>query len=148
MWLDDMPLSIRQDVGLMRIESLDPTIAFNAYIDDLFAATPEPLQDVDSVLSLRLDERFQIEVTQGGSTFDVPAVFEVPENRGTVSPPYIFVTPLIVGTLDTENSSADIIDNYTANGAFVRPTTIALELEFRINGKPNARRTCEGSPDF
>ena len=90
LWLGDMPNTLRQDVGFMRLRSLDPTIAFNASMEDLIAATPEPIQDVGAAMLARQDGRYQVQVEAVNT--DVPAILDLPENPGTRPMPYILIT--------------------------------------------------------
>jgi len=131
LWLGDMPAGLRQTVGLLRLRSLDPTVAFNASIDDLIAGTPEPLQDVDAALLARLDRRFRVPVE--GTLTDVPAIVDLPENPGERTPPYILITPWSVQAVGHRGGSGEVIDNHTATGAFMRPPPREIQLEYRID---------------
>jgi hypothetical protein len=130
-WIGDMPASLRAAVGILRLVSLDPTVAFNASIDDLIAVTPEPLQDVDAALLERLDKRFSINVS--GNRNKVPALIDVPEHPGSRTLPYILITPVAVQPGSDRGGSGEIIDNYTIDGSFFRPTPLMLQIEYRID---------------
>jgi hypothetical protein len=78
---------------VLRLRSLDPTVAFAASIDDLLATTMEPLQDVDTALLAGVDRQFQVSIE--GTLTDVSAIVDLPENPGERTPPYILITPLV-----------------------------------------------------
>lgn len=123
LWLGDMPAALRQAVGILRLQSLDATTAFTAAVDDIVAVRPEPVGDVEAVLVARLEE-----------VVGAPAVLlDVPENPGTRTRPFVLVTPWSVVPLDRLAASDEVIDNYTDDGAFVRPAPASLQLEYRID---------------
>jgi hypothetical protein len=131
LWLGDMPAGLRQAVGVLRLRSLDPTVAFTASIDDLLATTMEPLQDVDTALLARLDRQFQVSIE--GTSTDVPAIVDLHENPGERTPPYILITPWSVQAVGERGGSGEIIDNHTTTGAFVRPAPQEIQLEYRVD---------------
>jgi hypothetical protein len=91
LWLGDMPSALRQAVAVLRLRSLDRTVAFRAAVDDLVATRPEPIVDTDAALLRRLDQAFSVVVS--GTPTNVPAVVSVPENPSTQTPPYILIIP-------------------------------------------------------
>ncbi|WP_414583846.1 hypothetical protein [Scytonema sp. PCC 10023] len=137
MWLGDMPSSLRQAISILRLHSLDAGIGFTAVIGDLIATTPTPIQDVDAVFLNRLNKRFQV-VVDGTST-DVPAIIDLPENPGTRTLPYILITPWSIQLQDNTTGSGELIDNYTlatngsSAGAFIQPAQQSLRLDFSID---------------
>jgi hypothetical protein len=131
LWLGDMPADLRHAVGVLRFRSLDPTVAFTAALDDLLGVTTEPLQDVDTALLARLDRRYRV-LVEGAST-EVPALVDLPENPGNRALPYILITPWSIQPLGERGASADIVDNYTTTGAFVRPAPQDIQLEYRVD---------------
>jgi hypothetical protein len=123
LWLADMPAPLHRAIGYLRLRSLDPTTAFEAAIDDIVAVRPEPVGDVEAALVARLEGL-------GG----LPTVLvDVPENPGTQTPPFVLVTPWSLAPLDRVAAADEIVDNYTETGAFVRPATASLQLEYRID---------------
>ncbi len=110
LWLGDMPELLRQAVTTLRLSSLDGSIAFSAALGDVIAGTPEPLQDVESALLQRLDNRFQVNVS--GTPTDVPAIVDLPENPGGRTPPYILIIPWSVQAKGERGGSGELIDNY------------------------------------
>jgi hypothetical protein len=131
LWLGDMPAGLRQAVGFLRLRSLDPTVAFTASIDDLIAATLEPLQDVDVALLTRLDRRFRVPIE--GTLTEVPAIIDLPESPGERTPPYILIIPWSVQVIGQRGGSGEVIDNHTATGAFVRPSPREIQLEYCVD---------------
>ncbi|MFG2741232.1 hypothetical protein ACGFY0_14375 [Streptomyces chartreusis] len=117
LWLGDMPTALRRAVGLLRLRCPAPAPAFRAAVDDLAAGTPEALRDVGAALLGRLAEL----VT------DVPAYFDVPPER---RPPYVLISPLAVLPLPAPGGT--VVDNETADGAYVRPRPRQLRLDYRI----------------
>jgi hypothetical protein len=137
LWLADMPASLRQAVGILRLRSLDATVAFTASMDDLIAAIPEPLRDVEAALLARLDRRFQV-VIEGALT-DVPAIIDVPENPGERTLPYLLIIPWSIQVIGQRGGSGDLIDNHTTTGAFVRPPPQEIQLEYGVDVFVQAR---------
>jgi hypothetical protein len=131
LWLGDMPSALRQAVAVLRLRSLDRTVAFRAAVDDLVATRPEPLADTDAALLRRFDKAFSV-VVAGAST-KVPAVVSVPDNPPTETPPYILIIPWKVLPLGRPAVARDIVDNHTAGGAFVRPPPGAVQLEYAVD---------------
>jgi hypothetical protein len=131
MWLGDMPPAVRQAVAVMRLRSLDRTVAFRAAVDDLVATRPEPLVDTDAALLGRLDRAFSVVVA--GTPTKVPAVVSVPENPSTQAPPYILIIPWKVLPLGRPAAARDVVDNYTQGGAYVRPAPAAIQLEYALD---------------
>lgn len=129
--LDDMPAALREAVAVLRIRSLDASVAFEAAIDDLMAVRPEPLADVDSALLARFDETFEVAVD--GEPTLVPALIDVPESPGQRTPPFILITPWSVVALDRRAGGDEIVDNHTDAGAFVRPAPRSVQLDFKID---------------
>jgi hypothetical protein len=128
LWLDDMPSDLRGAVGFLRLRALAPAIPFSAAIDDLIAVTPEPLQDADAALQARLHNRFEVSGA-GGSTL-VAALIH-PSDPVPSDAPYILITPWSV-TPAAGRPGADLVDNFTPGGAFVRAAPEALTLEYRL----------------
>lgn len=137
MWLGDMPSSLRQAIEILRLHSLDAGIGFTAAIGDLIATTPTPIQDVDAVFLNRLNNRFQVVVD--GTSMDVPAIIDLPENPGTRTLPHILITPWSIQLQDSTTGNGELVDNYTlaANsspaGAFIQPAQQPLRLNFSID---------------
>jgi hypothetical protein len=131
LWLGDMPAGLRQALGVLRIRSLDVTVAFEAAVDDLVAVRPEAVQDVDGALLARFHNAFEVDVA--GSRTPVPAILDVPENPGARTPPFILITPWSVVPLERRSGTDESIDNYTDGGAFVRTPPASLQLEFRLD---------------
>jgi len=126
-----MPGALRQAVAVLRLRSLDRTVAFRAAMDDLVATRPEPLVDTDAALLGRFDKVFSVVVA--GSSTKVPAVVSVPENPPNPTPPYILIIPWKVLPLGRPAAVQDIVDNYTEGGAFVRPALAAIQLEYAVD---------------
>jgi hypothetical protein len=131
LWLEDMPNNLRQAVSFLKIRSLDANVAFNAAISDPIAATLEPIQDVDTALLRRLDGRFSALVRSIPT--NIPAFVDLPENPGDRTLPYILVTPWSVQPQRERGGSGEIIDNYTTEGAFVRPSPWLVQLDYSID---------------
>jgi hypothetical protein len=131
LWLGDMPAALRQALAVMRLRSLDRTVAFRAAMDDLIATRPEPLVDTDAALLGRLDQAFSIVVA--GTPTTVPAVVSVPENPSNQTSPYILIIPWKVLPLGRLATAGDVVDNYTQGGAHVRPAPAAIQLEYALD---------------
>ena len=77
---------------MLRLRSLDPTVAFAASIDDLLATTMEPLQDVDTALLAGGDRQFQVSIE--GTLTDVSAIVVLPQLTVVMFPaPALVVEP-------------------------------------------------------
>jgi hypothetical protein len=135
LWLGDMPVGLRQAVGFLQLRSLDPTVAFSGSMDCIIAVTSEPLQDVEQAILDRLNNRFQ--VSSEGGIIDVPAIIDLPENPGQRTSPYILITPLSIKP--NKEGSGEIVDNYTTEGAFFRPSPSMFQLEYIISIFSNER---------
>jgi hypothetical protein len=122
LWLGDMSAALRQAVGFLRLQSLDPTVAFDAALDDVLAVRPEPIGDVQAALLARLAD-----------AVDASVILDVPENPGTRTRPFVLVTPWSVVPLERRTGADEITDNYTDTGAFVRPAPASLQLEYRVD---------------
>jgi hypothetical protein len=122
LWLDDMPADLRPAVGVLRIASLDATIAFDAAVDDLVAVRPEAVSDVDAALQECFD-----------GMLDVPAILDLPENPGPRTPPFILITPWSVLPREPRTGTDEVVDNHSEGGAFVRPAPAQVQLEYRID---------------
>jgi hypothetical protein len=131
LWLEDMPNSLRQAVSFLKLRSLDAKVAFSSTISDPIAATLEPIQDVDTALLRRLDGRFSALVR--AILTNIPAFVDLPENPGDRTLPYILVTPWSVQPQRERGGSGEIIDNYTTEGAFVRPSPWLVQLDYSID---------------
>jgi hypothetical protein len=131
LWLADMPAAMRSAVGVMRLRSLNPGIAFVASIDSLIATTPDPIQDVEAALLGRLHNRFQ--VVTGGGPISVPALFDMPEIQQTPAMPFILITPWSLRRNPAEREGGELIDNFTAQGAYVRPPAGRLRLQYSLD---------------
>jgi hypothetical protein len=129
-WLGDMPAALRQSLGALRLRSLDPTFGFTADVDELIAATPQAVHDVEAALAQRLGK---LDLIVDNQTVMVPVVVEVPEAPATSAPPYVLVTPWAVSPPVDAASSGDIIDNFTDQGAYVRPPLRRLVLDYRVD---------------
>jgi hypothetical protein len=123
-----MPADLRQAVGVLRIAGLDPTIGFDAAVDDLVAVRPEAVNDVDAALLERFD-----------GILDVPAILDLPENPGARTPPFILITPWSVLPLERRAGTDEVVDNHTDGGAFVRPAPAMLQLEYRVDAFAGTR---------
>jgi hypothetical protein len=128
LWLDDMPADLRQAVGVLRMASLDATIAFDAAVDDLLAVRPEAVSDVDAALLERFD-----------GMLDVPAILDLPESPGSRTPPFILITPWSVLPLERRTGTDEVVDNHTDGGAFVRPAPAHIQLEYRVDAVAGTR---------
>lgn len=131
LWLADMSEAMRAAVGVLRLRSLDPTVAFAAAIDSLIATAPEPVQDVEAALHARLHERFEVATADG--PLWVPAVFDLPEGEPGHPLPYILITPWSLERLPAERGGGAIIDNHTEQGAYVRPPAERLRLRYSLD---------------
>jgi hypothetical protein len=131
MWLGDMPPALREAVAVLRLRSLDRTVAFRAAVDDLVATRSEPLADTDAALLGRLDQAFY--VVARGTSIKVPAVVSVPESPPDQSRPYILIIPWKVLPLGRAAAGQEIVDNHTPGGAFVRPAPTAIQLEYAVD---------------
>ncbi len=129
--LDDMPTAIRRAVGVLRLRSLDPEIAFTAALDDLLAVTPQPFADVDAALIARFAGAYQV----GPRT--VAAILDLPEVAGTRTAPYLLITPWSAEL--TPRPGADLIADRTGGGASVRPAPVDLLLAFRLDVHARSR---------
>ncbi len=110
LWLGDMPEELREAVVTFRLRRLDASVVFNVALGDVIAGTPEPLQDVESALLQRLDNRFQVNVS--GMPTNVSAIVDLPENPGGRTPPYILIIPWSVQAKGERGGSGELIDNY------------------------------------
>ena len=131
LWLENMPVGLRTAVGGIRLQGLTPEIAFSASVAHLLGAVPELLSDVDAALLAALDTRFQVMVDSVNT--DVPAVIALPENPAPQEMPHILITPWSVTPGRIETQRAEIIDNFTSEGAFVRPLPKMLQLGFSVD---------------
>jgi hypothetical protein len=131
LWLADMPAAMRSAVGVMRLRSLNPEIAFVASIDSLIAMTPDPIQDVEAALLGRWHNQFQV-TTNGGPT-SVPALFDVPEIQQNPAMPFILISPWSLRRNPAEREGGELIDNFTAQGAYVRPPPERLRLQYSLD---------------
>jgi hypothetical protein len=122
--LDDMPAPIRRAVGVLRLRSLDPEIAFTAALDDLLAVTPQPFADVDTALIARFSA-YRV----GMRT--VAAILDLPEVPGTRTAPYLLITPWSAEL--TARPGAELVADRTDRGASVRPAPVDLLLAFRLD---------------
>jgi hypothetical protein len=131
MWLGDMPVTLRQAVAVMRLRSLDRTIAFLATVDHLIATRPEPLIDTDAAMVRTFDQAFSVVVA--GTSTKVPAVVSVPDKPSSQTRPFILIIPWKVLPLGRPAVAQDIVDNHTETGAFVRPALAAIRLEYAVD---------------
>jgi len=123
--LDDMPTAIRRAVGVLRLRSLDPEIAFTAALDDLLAVTPQPFADVDAALIARFDGAYRV------GTRAVAVILDLPEVPGTRTAPYLLITPWSAEL--TPRPGAELVTDRTDRGASVRPAPVDLLLAFRLD---------------
>jgi hypothetical protein len=130
LWLADMPNDLREAVGAVRVRGVRP-LGFQGAMDELIATTHEPVQDVEAAFLGRLHEQFLIDVA--GTLTAVPAVVHLPEAPSTPDFPYILLTPWSVRLQRQLGSGSELIDNYTADGAHVRPTPQTLEFDYQID---------------
>jgi hypothetical protein len=128
--LDDMPAAIRRAVGVLRLRSLDPEIAFTAALDDLLAVTPQPFADVDTALIARFSA-YRV------GTRTVAAILDLPEVPGTRTAPYLLITPWSAQL--TPRPGAELVTDRTARGASVRPAPVDLLLAFRLDVHARSR---------
>jgi hypothetical protein len=131
LWLADMLAAMRSAVGVMRLRSLNPEIAFVASIDSLIATTPDPIQDVEAALLARWHNQFR--VTTGDGSTSVPALFDVPEIQQNPGLPYILITPWSLRPSPAEREGGELIDNFSAQGAYVRPPPGRLHLQYSLD---------------
>lgn len=129
---------LRGSVSAIRLRTLEDSFSFTALLGDLLATLLEPLQDVDTTLLDRLDNRFQI------SDVPVPAIMDLPENPGDRSRPYLLITPWSVQPDGERGGSGDIIDNYWIDengqtGACVRPPLWQVQLDYAIDAFADER---------
>lgn len=131
LWLGDMPEALKRSVQSFTLRSLGTDISFNAAIGDLLAVIPEPLQDVDATLLKELDQRFQVLVE--GTSRPVRALIELPEIPGDRALPYILITPWAVQPRQERCGSGELIDNFMAEGAYIRPPLETVQLDYSID---------------
>lgn len=130
LWLGDMPDALRQSLGVLRLRGLDVTLTFTADVDELVATTPQPVQDVEAALVQRLGT---FDLVVNDSTIIVPALVDFPEAPGNPTPPFVQITPWAIDPAVDAASSAELVDNFTDQGAQTRPPLRRLLLDYRID---------------
>ncbi|HET6336735.1 MAG TPA: hypothetical protein VFG30_26105, partial [Polyangiales bacterium] len=77
LWLGDMPVALRQNVGLIALRPINTSAVFIADVLSLLGVTKQPIADVDAAWLARLHQRFRVE--HEGSPLAVPALVDLPE---------------------------------------------------------------------
>jgi hypothetical protein len=116
--LGDMPADLRAATAVLRIRGLDRTIQFQLAVDDLVTCTLDAVRDVETALQGRL-----------GAVLDEPVVL-LP-TATTPGVPYLGISPWAV-VPQTEHLGEEVVDNQTADGAFVRPHPRIIRLDYRL----------------
>lgn len=130
LWLGDMPAPLRQSIGAVRLRSVDPTAGFIGAVDELIAATPEPVQDVEAALVQRLG-KFDLLIDDNPVT--VPARVDFPDAPVPPAAPCVLLTPWAIDPAVDASGSGEIVDNFTAEGAYIRPALRRLRLDYRVD---------------
>jgi hypothetical protein len=121
---------VREALGALRLRSLDATLEFTADVDELIAATPQPVQDLEAALVERLGK---FDLVINNQTVTVPAIVEVPEAPVAPTLPYVRITPWAIVPMAELAGSAESVDNFTDQGAHLRPPPRRLVLDYRID---------------
>jgi hypothetical protein len=135
LWLEDMDPNLRQSVATIRLRALARELTFTAQVGDLLAVTPQPpIQEVEDAFLSRLNNQFQVPAESANAPpIEVPAIWELPEVPDSKEFPSIVMIPWSVQPKGELGGSVDVIDNYSANGAYIHPIPKRLQLEYAID---------------
>jgi hypothetical protein len=128
LWLGDMPPALTSAIGALRLRGLATTATFNAALDDIVAVSAQAVADVEAGWSARLDGALSVMV--GGVATPAPLYLEPP--AAPPAAPYILLTAWAALALQDFDSSAQVTDNYTIAGAYMRPAPATVRLDYRL----------------
>lgn len=131
--LDDLAPGVRSAVSSLELRIRDGSVSTVVYLDDLLAARPEMVADVDAALIERLDQRITL------AAVPVPAAVA---NSGAATPgtrPLILVTQYDMRSAQERTSSTRVRSDFTGDGYRIRPNSRGYDLYYAIEALAGSR---------